>query len=125
MAKLKAEETTTPYNPFSDILNNLIEGAYSKDITKAEESFNSLISYFKKGRAKKSEVEFITMSNNHSIVELIYSLEGGDKELLCQTVGQVIRNHLSPFLGYTLDEEEAPELIGCSDEEAPGLTDGI
>ncbi len=51
MAKLKAEETTTPYTPFSDTLNKLIDDVYSKNKITAEESFNSLISYFKDGRA--------------------------------------------------------------------------
>lgn len=100
-------KTKTTYNPFSKKLMNFIKGVYSEDTTYANESFMSLLDYFKNNLATKSEVHCLVMTNNNDIVKLLSDLSHLSEpyEILRATVGKVVSDAVTETLSldYGLD----------------------
>lgn len=108
---------TKEYNPFSDVLMNLINGVYSENNEFASRSFKLLIDYFKMGCATDREIDFLILDNNNYIVKLLNDLISQPEahELLRSTVGKVVADALS-------QEETADRLSITDDEELADIS---
>lgn len=107
---------TKEYNPFSNELMDLIEGAYSENSEFANRSFKLLINYFGMGFATDKEINFLVSNNNNYIAKLLSQLnkESEAYELLRSTVGKVVAEAVSidDDEDYIDDNEDYIDIAG-------------
>lgn len=79
---------------FSEILSTLISNIYSTNSTVANDNFIKLVNYFAEDKSTAAERDFLVMTNNNSIVDLLSDLKENPKhyELLRMTVGKVVHD---------------------------------